>query len=156
MEAVSFGRRSRVAAAAVAISCCLLLTSCFSFSTDTNTVVAGNIAYVYFKKVATDQVVDILHYQINGANERKTLSAMLTWIRSNLITSKLGQVGFAISDFDYFFDPDNDTDFGSAAADVRHTPRCLVMHRNLNPIGDRHNWTFREDADRYCVNGKGY
>jgi len=52
------------------------------------------------------------------------------------------------------------TDFNDAIFNVAGTQRCLVMHRNLNyvPWGspDRHNWTFREDADQYCVLGESY
>ena len=148
--------RRRFGALAVGLVASLTLGSCWRYSTDQNTVVAGNIAYVFFKKKATDQVVDGLHYGYHHGDERATLTDMLHWVKSRTITGKLAEVGFALSDFDYFFDPDNDDDFGEAAARTRGRTRCLDMHRNLSPWGDRHNWTYREDADRYCVQGLGY
>lgn len=134
----------------------VLLSGCWVYGTPQNTVVTGNIAYVYYKKVATDNVVDALHYTVNGGNARKTLSFMLDMAMTQLFKNRLAQVGFYLSDFDYFFDRANDSDFGEAASRTRGNIRCLVMHRNVNPFGDRHNWTYREDSDRYCTYGKGY
>lgn len=154
-------RVRRILTAVPLVIILLLPTGCFRYSTDQNTIVTGNLAYVYFRKIATDQVVDALHYQLNSGNERTTLSQMLTWTKSKLFKSRLAAVGFYLSDFDYFFDPDNDADFEEAAANVHNNSRCLVMHRNLNFLPwpaetDRHNWTFREGTDRYCTAGKGY
>lgn len=134
----------------------LLLSSCWAFGTAQNTVVSGNIAYFFFKQRATDDVVDLLHYTGNGGNERKTLAAMLAWGKDDVLTNDLATVGFYLSDFDYFFHADNDGDFETAASDTHNNSRCLVMHRNANPWGDRHNWTFREDADGYCIPGSSY
>lgn len=159
-RAIRVGRRSRRLLLVATLSVVALVsTSCYVYSSDQNTVVVGNVGYVFFKKVATDQIVT-LHYSVHGANERTTLAYMLTWTKTQVFKDKLSAIAFYVSDFDYFFDPSQDSDFQTAMADVRYNNRCLIMHRNLNYIPlaqpDRHNWTYREDVDRHCVPGKGY
>lgn len=133
----------------------VLRSSCFwTYNTPTNTVVAGNGVYFYFKKYATDDIQGL--YAGNSNNANATLNTMEDIALSTYLASTWKKAGYYISDFDYFFHNDNNSDFATAMSDVRAPQRCLIMHRNLNPIGDRHNWTFREDADRYCIVGSHF
>lgn len=171
-------RRIRTVALVVALT--LVASGCWVYTSAQNSVVLGNIAYFYYKKLATNDVVDLLHYGFNQGDADDTLAFMAGMAKSELVKSRLVATGFLLADFDYFFHPDNANDFATAADDTHEfafctsgydprapshasssrascpNDRCLVMHRNANPLGDRHNWTYREDSDRYCVNGRGY
>jgi len=149
-------RRSVVAVLVLTAS--VLLSGCFTYTTDTNKVVGRSDGYlVFYYRHATDDVVDALHYGLHGADERKTLSFMLGFAKSSAFKSRLAQAGASLGDFDYFFHRDNDDDFEGAARDVRGTQRCLAMDRSISPwVSDRHNWTHRTTSDRHCAWGKHY
>lgn len=150
------GRTRHIRSVACALVLTFTLSSCWAFSSDTNTVYGGNGIYFLYKKRATDNIVDTLHYGLNRGDERDTLSFMLDMVKSKYIKGKLAEFAFALSDFDYFFNSVNDPDFETAASDTHNNSRCLMMHRNPASLEDRHNWTYRVDADRYCIPGKGY
>ena len=69
-----------------------------------------------------------------------TLAAMRRLVRFSWASSN------PAIDLDYFLDPSQAGDFAEAVRDLGgvNRGRCLVLHRNLNPVGDRHNWTWRE------------
>lgn len=72
-----------------------------------------------------------------GGDERCTLQ----FLRERIAIDWLGDN--PIADFDYFFDDAQASDLAGALDQVRGTnpQRCLMLHRNTNPLGDRHNWT---------------
>ena len=142
--------------AAWVVAFALVMSSCWTYTTGTNKVVTGNLAYVYFRRVATDNVVDQLHYGLHRGDPRDTLPAMEAFAMSSLFRNRLASVGFSVSGFRYFFHRDNEGDFAEAAWRVNGTRRCLVMHRNVNPWGDRHNWTYRNASDGHCTHGQGF
>lgn len=148
------GVRATFAAALVTI---VMASGCWVWGTTTNAVIVGNGVYFYFFKYATDDVVDGLLYGFYGdiADTMEFMDAM-AWTK--LLEGKWERAGYTLGDFDHFFDTTQSqmADFGSAAQSVYKRPRCLVMHRNLNPFGDRHNWTWREHDDRYCKWGQHY
>ena len=84
-----------------------------------------------------------------GGDERCTLEFLrdevsIDWLGSN-----------PISDFDHFFDDSQQRDLEDALNQVRGTNphKCLMMHRNTNLFGDRHNWT-SADAGGKCDLGE--
>lgn len=139
----------------VAALMAFLMSSCLIYDTSTNEVYAGTGIYFIFKIYATDDIQTL--YNVNNGNANTTLDTMHGYTVSNFLKNRMQKLAFYISDFDYFFDNDNNPDFATAMTDVGRHRSCLMMHRNpLEPWGDRHNWTWRPDEDRHCINGSHF
>ena len=135
-------RRSAVRTLALVAVIALLAGGCTAIRTFHFGVTFGNGVYVRPYQKPTWQIVAYNDWApaggyFCGGDEYCTLRFLddnlaIHWLGSNPVT-----------DIDYFFHPSQRDDFANALDQVRGTnpQRCLMLHRNSNPIGDRHNWT---------------
>lgn len=140
---------------------CVTLSGCLTLTTNTNKIHTYQDIFnnwrveVYFRRAATNDIVDGLHYGHHGGNARKTLAVMDDYRTSAGFRNALEGTVMVLSDISFFFDRVQAEDFAESAAQTRNNTNCIVMHRVWISAGDRHNWTER-NAGGHCDIGSHF
>lgn len=142
MQAITHHRQRLLRVAPFILAVSLLAGGCTAVESQHFGVDLGNGAYVRIYQKPSWQIVAYNDLPRNGpwfcgGDELCTLRFLRTQVDINWVGSN------PVTDVDFFFDDSQRDDFDDALNQVRGTDpqRCLMLHRNANPAGDRHNWT---------------
>ena len=152
------GRR-RMTGCAIALVLMLLLPGCWIFGNAQLQVFfrpGGASVVVVLARHPTNQL-EFVNESFFNDDERRTLSEMRKQIVfGDDVLGQLARFGFEFTDFSYFFDSTQASDFCEAINNIKNNARCLAMDRRPFSTGDRHNWTYREHTDRHCKIGEPF